>query len=152
MSATALPFQEGMNTVGAPRVMPLLEQRLTRVRRHRVALWMVDTGVVALTALLTVALPVEPRLPRAALVATVLTITVAWATAMLILRYATREGGLGGRFDLLAILHPAAIAVAVVQVSMVGRIGQPVTCSSCTRCGIWQARATPPPGRSHPAP
>ena len=116
MSATALPFQEGMNTVGAPRVMPLLEQRLTRVRRHRVALWMVDTGVVALTALLTVALPVEPRLPRAALVATVLTITVAWATAMLILRYATREGGLGGRFDLLAILHPAAIAVAVVAV------------------------------------
>lgn len=120
MSSAVLPLSEGVGTVGAPRVMPVLEKRLTQVRRHRVAGGAVDTVLIALAAGVTATiqlatLPTPPGDPAALPAALVLVAT--WAVALMALSERARRRGAGGRMELMPIVHSAAIGVAALAVA-----------------------------------
>lgn len=116
-SATLDPA--GLSVVGAPRVMPLLEKRLTRVRRHQRTRWAIDTTLIAFAAALAAtvewmtrpAVSGEPVWPPAAVLA------VAWATALVVLGEHARRRGDGARMGLVPIVHSAAIGIAALTVA-----------------------------------
>lgn len=121
MSTAALPLDDGVSVVGAPRVMPVLEKRLTQVRRHRAGTTMLDTLIIAACAAVTatghtitteatsvIGVPV----PMAAAVVTAIAVATVWAAALMLLRGNAHRRGVGERLELAPILHSAIIAIA----------------------------------------
>ncbi|RLK47936.1 exopolysaccharide biosynthesis polyprenyl glycosylphosphotransferase [Microbacterium telephonicum] len=100
--------------------MPLLEQRLTEVRRLRARTGVVDTAVIAVTAAITATLAVSPGI-----VTTVTTAVFAltWAAALVVLRARAHRHGTGRRLELMPIAHSAVIAVAALAVAAVAAGG-----------------------------
>ncbi len=120
MTSATLPLSEGIGVVGAPRVMPVLEKRLTRVRRHRAAGWAIDAGLIALAAGVTASVqlatvPTPPGDPAAIPAAIVL--VTAWTVALMSLSECARRRGGGGRMELMPILNSAALGVAALAVA-----------------------------------
>ena len=120
MSSATLGLGNGMSVVGAPRVMPVLEKRLTQVRRHRVAGWAIDTVLIALAAGATASiqlatLPTPPGDPAAWPAAAIL--VAGWSIALMALSDRARRRGAGERLELVPIVHSAAIGVATLAVA-----------------------------------
>lgn len=120
MSSATLGLDTGMSVVGAPRVMPVLEKRLTQVRRHRAAGWAIDTTLIVLAAAVTATiqlatLPTPPGDPAAWAAAAVL--VAGWAFALMALSDRARRRGAGDRLELMPIVHSAAIGVAALAVA-----------------------------------
>ncbi|MBN9215729.1 MAG: sugar transferase [Microbacterium sp.] len=100
--------------------MPLLEQRLTLVRRHRVAGTAIDTLLISVAAAVTATtqlatLPTPPGDPAALPAAVVL--VACWSVALMAFSERARRRGAGGRMDLMPILHSAVIGVAALAVA-----------------------------------
>ncbi|WP_448258168.1 sugar transferase [Microbacterium aurum] len=120
MSSATLGLGNGMSVVGAPRVMPVLEKRLTQVRRHRVAGWAIDTVLIALAAGATASiqlatLTTPPGDPAAWPAAAIL--VAGWSIALMALSDRARRRGAGERLELVPIVHSAAIGVAALAVA-----------------------------------
>ncbi|WP_455133471.1 sugar transferase [Microbacterium aurum] len=100
--------------------MPVLEKRLTQVRRHRVAGWAIDTVLIALAAGTTASiqlatLPTPPGDPAAWPAAAIL--VASWSIALMALSDCARRRGAGERLELVPIVHSAAIGVAALAVA-----------------------------------
>ncbi len=120
MSSATLDLGTGMSVVGAPRVMPVLEKRLTQVRRHRVAGWALDTVLIVLAAAVTATIhlatiPTPPGDPATTAAAVVL--VASWALALMVFSDRARRRGAGERLELMPIVHSAAIGVAALAVA-----------------------------------
>ncbi len=123
MSTSMMPVDEVLGTVGAPRVMPILEKRLTQVRRHRVGTTVADTVIIALTAAATAVVHTITTeatsviaVPGPALTAVVAAVVVsfAWAASLVLLRGSAYRRGSGERLALVPIAHSAVIGVAAL--------------------------------------
>lgn len=134
MSTAALPLDDGVSVVGAPRVMPVLEKRLTQVRRHRAGTTMLDTLIIAACAAATATVHtitaeatsvINVPAPVLVAVVTAVAVTTAWAAALGLLRGNAHRHGGGERFELLPILHSAIIAIAALAI-IEGIAGWPV--------------------------
>ncbi|WP_036284633.1 sugar transferase [Microbacterium luticocti] len=118
MSSAALDLN-GSSAAGAPRTMPLLAQRLTRERRHRVGMGATDAVVIACAAGAAAfvsttdpaAMPPDGRLVAAVLAC------AAWWGALVLLRGRAHRRGAGERFETVPIVHATIIGIAVLAVA-----------------------------------
>ncbi len=128
MTAPALPLT-GISAVGAPRAMPLLEQRIINRRRHHARSGAVDAAIIVAAVGATTALELTRQTVSAAaaghLVFGALVLALAWTTALHVLRREAHRRGAGERLELLPILHSAAIGVAGLAI-LAGVTGWPV--------------------------
>ncbi|MCR2823909.1 sugar transferase [Microbacterium sp. zg.Y909] len=130
MSVAALPF-ETEASVHAPRVQPLLEQRLAWLRRRRAWMGTVDAAVIVAASAATVATELGAAAgdPAASsptqIVAAGVVVAATWAIALLALRRAAYRHGSGQRLELLPVIHAAAIGLAALAL-IAGTTGWPV--------------------------
>jgi len=120
MSAAALPL-EFEASVRAPRVLPLLEQRLAWLRRRRAWTGTVDVAVIVAASSATAVAGVAASGGAAAigphlLIGTAVLAAV-WSTALFALRHAAYRHGRGQRMELLPVLHSAVIALAALALT-----------------------------------
>lgn len=128
MTAPALPLR-GVGAVGAPRAMPLLEQRIINRRRHHARSGAMDAAIVIAAVAGTAALELATR-SRGAVAADHILIgaavlALAWTTSLALLRHEAHQRGTGERFELLPVLHSAAIGIAALAI-LAGTTGWPV--------------------------
>lgn len=123
MSSATLQLDGSIGGAAAPRLMPVLEKRLTQVRRHRAGTTVLDTLVIAVCAAVTAtvhlvtteaASVVGVADPIVVAVVTVAAVTTAWGASLALLRGASHRHGSGERYELLPILHSATIAIAAL--------------------------------------
>lgn len=119
MTAPALPLS-GISAVGAPRAMPLLEQRIITRRRHRARSGAADAAIilaaVAATVTLELAKPSVGSESAWHILSGAVVYALAWAVSLSALRHAAHRRGSGERLELLPILHSAAIGIAALAV------------------------------------
>lgn len=119
MTAPALPFV-GISAVGAPRVMPLLEQRIIKRRRHHARSGALDSAIIVAATVATTTVDLTTRAANrgdaAHLLVGGVALALTWATALYLLRHAAHRRGSGQRLELLPILHSAAIGLAGLAV------------------------------------
>ncbi|MCT9818979.1 sugar transferase [Microbacterium sp. W1N] len=96
--------------------MPLLEQRLTEVRRLRARTGVVDTVIIAAAAAVTAAWFRTTPLGAPGIIAAA-ALTFAWATSLVVLRSRAHRHGTGMRLELMPIAHSAVIGVAALAVA-----------------------------------
>ena len=130
MSVAALPL-ETEASVRAPRVQPLLEQRLAWLRRRRAWTGSVDAAVIAAASAATVTAELGraagvPAGPDAAqIIAAGVVLAACWIAALFALRRAAYRHGSGQRLELLPVLHAAALGFAALAL-LAGTSGWPV--------------------------
>jgi len=117
LSVTTAPRREThLIGIGAPQLLPLLERRLTRQRRHRLLMWAVDAMIVlaaaSLTGMLQIAAPAGPAASAVLIGCGVLALT--WVTALFVLRHAAHRRGAGHRLELASVVNAAALGVAAL--------------------------------------
>jgi len=103
-------------TIGAPKVMPVLERRLSQGRRRRARFALIDTAIIASAAALTTVLhAVAPatELDRMSVTAAAV-IVAAWAATLIVLSDHAHRRGAGERFELAPILHSTMVGVAAI--------------------------------------
>ena len=115
MSAAALTLATGSDAVAAPRVMPLLEQRLTEVRRLRARAGVVDTVIIAAAAAAATLWHGAGRADMPAVIAAGV-LAAAWAIALVVARARSHRHGSGRRWELVPIAHSTVIGVAALAV------------------------------------
>ncbi|MFT3798214.1 sugar transferase [Microbacterium sp.] len=116
MSAATLYLSDGMSVAEAPRVVPVLEERLTRVRRHRLRQSTLDAAIIIMAAAATAtaqALSGGSARDLSVAVAAAVLATV-WAGALVVLRTRAHRRGAGERLELMPIVHSATIGFAVL--------------------------------------
>lgn len=125
MSSAALRVDGTIGIAGAPRLMPVLEKRLTQVRRHRAGTTVLDTLVIAVCAAVTATMHLLAAEPSRAIgapdpvlvaVVTAVAVTTAWGASLVLLRSRSHRHGSGERYELLPILHSATIAIAALAI------------------------------------
>lgn len=126
MTTSTLPVDGVFGAIGAPQVMPVLERRLTQVRRHRAGTTVADTIIIALAAAATATVHVitteantVTAVPGPVLTAGVaaVVISLAWAASLALLRLSAYRRGAGERLALMPILHSALIGIAALAIA-----------------------------------
>jgi len=95
--------------------MPLLEQRLTEVRRLRTRTWIVDTVIIVAVAVASAFWYGGGTTDLPAVIAVVVLATT-WAVALVVARARAHRHGSGRRWELAPIAHSAVIGVAALAV------------------------------------
>lgn len=119
MTVSALPHEGGFGAVGAPRAMPLLEQRIISRRRHHARTGAVDAAIITAAVAATAALEVSRSADRAGVVHIVfgaIVLGLVWALSLSALRREAHRRGAGERLELLPILHSAMIGIAALAI------------------------------------
>ncbi|MBD7958539.1 sugar transferase [Microbacterium sp. Sa4CUA7] len=121
MIAAALPL-EFEASVRAPRVLPLLEQRLAWLRRRRAWTGTIDVAVIvaasaATTAVAGAAASGEVAALRPQLLIGSAALVAVWIGALFALRRAAYRHGAGRRMELLPVLHSAVLALAALALT-----------------------------------
>ena len=115
MSAAAPTLATGSDAVAAPRVMPLLEQRQTEVRRLRTRSGVVDTVIIAAAAAAATLWHGAGGADLPAVIAAGVLAAV-WAVALVVARARSHRHGTGRRWELAPIAHSTVIGVAALAV------------------------------------
>ncbi|MDL5352382.1 sugar transferase [Microbacterium sp. zg-YB36] len=122
MSSATLPL-DGETSVGAPRVPPLLEQRLGRLRRRRMWTGSVDAAVIVAASAATAATQwattsgIGAGSARLQLLAGCFVLATVWIAALFALRATAHRHGAGRRLELLPVVHAAAIGFAALAIT-----------------------------------
>lgn len=126
MTAPALPLS-GISAVGAPRAMPLLEQRIINRRRHHARSGAMDAAIIIAATGATVTLQLTAGAATAAgpVLFSAIVLAFVWTIALYVLRREAHRRGAGERLELWPILHSAAIGTAALAV-VAGVTGWPV--------------------------
>ncbi len=126
MTAPALPLS-GISAVGAPRAMPLLEQRIINRRRHHARSGAMDAAIIIAATGATVTLQLTAGAATAAgpVLFSAIVLAFVWTIALYVLRREAHGRGAGERLELWPILHSAAIGTAALAV-VAGVTGWPV--------------------------
>ncbi|GAA3923416.1 hypothetical protein GCM10022382_31450 [Microbacterium invictum] len=119
-----LPVDELVGALAAPRVMPVLEKRLSQVRRHRAGTTVADTVIIALAAAVTATgqmitaetSVITAHRPALTAVIAAAVVALAWAASLVWLRAGAYRRGVGERLALLPILHSAVIGLAALAI------------------------------------
>lgn len=136
MTSATLAFDGGARTaghpidptssIGAPRVMPSLERRLQRVRRHHLRITLLDAAFIAAAASAT-GLMQQAWAPASQFAVAVgsLVFSLTWVCALIVIGSRQRHQGSGFNTALAPTIHSALIAIAVLAV-LAGLTGWPV--------------------------
>lgn len=125
MSTAALPLDEGLSVVGAPRVQPVLERRLTQVRRHRAGTTVLDTIIIAACAAAAATIhavnaagqsTMATAVPVLMAVIAAIVVSGVWAASLALLRANAHRQGSGERLELMPIAHSAIIGIAALGI------------------------------------